>query len=57
MLQKMSLDADRKAFLLNPIQKFTDNQLLLELVRRGYDFSSTQENDNITAEIIKIGVS
>ena len=37
------------------IQKFTDNQLLLELVRRGYDLTSTQGVDNITAEIVKIG--
>ena len=53
-LEGMSLGA---AFDKTPdsIQKFTDNQLLLELVRRGYDLTSTQEGGNITAEIVKIG--
>ena len=53
-LEEMSLGAK---FDKTPdaIQKFTDNQLLLELVRRGYDLTSTQGVDNITAEIVKIG--
>lgn len=53
-LEDMSLGA---GFDKTPdaIQKFTDNQLLLELVRRGYDLTSTQEGGNITAEIVKIG--
>ena len=53
-LEEMSLGAE---FDKTPdtIQKFTDNQLLLELVRRGYDLTRTQGVGNITAEIVKIG--
>ena len=53
-LEGMSLGAafDKTS---DSIQKFTDNQLLLELVRRGYDLTSTQKGGNITAEIVKIG--
>ena len=37
------------------LKHITDETLLLELARRGYDFSNFDANDETTAEIIKIG--
>ena len=37
------------------IKKETDETLFLELALRGYDFSSLRDNEETTAEIVKIG--
>ena len=45
----------RRTLLSRSIKNITDEKLLLELARRGYDFPDLDEIDETTAEIIKIG--
>lgn len=46
-------ERDGRALLSGSLKDITDETLLLELARRGYDLSKRQENDETTAEIIK----
>ena len=41
-------------FLGGSLKKEADETLFLELALRGYDLSSLRENDETTAEIVKI---
>ena len=46
---------DRMPLLSRSLKKTPDEQLLLELARRGYDLSSLRDDTEQTAEIVKIG--
>lgn len=48
-------ERDGSPILSRSLKHITDETLLLELARRGYDFSNFDANDETTAEIIKIG--
>ena len=48
-------EPDRTALLSGSLKNITDETLLLELARRGYDLSRRRDNNETTAEIIKIG--
>ena len=57
-VEAMALGAEpyRTSLLSRSLKNITDEKLLLELARRGYDLSSLSENDDeTTAEIVKIG--
>ena len=41
--------------LSRSLKTTTDDKLLLELAKRGYDISSLRENTEVTADIVKIG--
>ena len=50
------LSSSRKTYLLSSSLKSTpDETLFLELALRGYDLSRLHENDEASAEIVKIG--
>ena len=42
-------------FLGAELKQTADETLFLELARRGYDLSSLRENNETTAEILKVG--
>lgn len=56
-VQKMSLDAElhENGLLGSSIKNTPTETLLLELALRGYDLSSLREENETTAEIVKIG--
>ena len=45
----------RRSLLSRSLKNMTDETLLLELARRGYNIRDLDENDERTAEIVKIG--
>ena len=47
-------ESDRTSLLSRSLKNITDEKLLLELARRGYDPSRLRENDEATAEIVTI---
>ena len=56
-VEEMSLESelDIKGFLGGALKKEKDETLFLELALRGYDLSSLRDNEETTAEIVKIG--
>ena len=56
-VEEMSLESelDINGLLGSSLKKEADATLFLELARRGYDLSSLRDNDDTTAEIVKIG--
>ena len=61
-VEAMALDAKttsskpyRTTLLSRSLKNITDETLLLELARRGYNLRGFDENDETTAEIIRIG--
>ena len=48
-------ERDRTTLLSRSLKDITDETLLLELARRGYDLPHFDEIDEITAQIVKIG--
>ena len=47
-------ESDRSPLLSGSLKKTSDDKLLLELAKRGYDISGVLREDTETAEIVKI---
>ena len=51
----MESELDIKGFLGGALKTEKDETLFLELALRGYDLSSLRDNEETTAEIVRIG--